>query len=313
LASILSSTAQYGTFCSDLQPPFPHADGYSVLALAVDRAFENGIVPIVAAGNRGAIVCPGYRLATPGDARKALTVGAIDPVTLSRPDYSGFGPTVDGRIKPEIMAPTDLWAAASNDPNAYYHSFSGTSAATPLAVGVAAVERQTNLLPLPAGFLLSRMLHEGRADTPSQESGLGLLEADYRFRRALYELGYEGEIADVSSGMGVKDYSFFMPPGADRFVVTLWWPERRDGGGVYHPSDLDVRVYDGEMNEVSAEQGASRQGVFERVVVPQPKGLQRYTVRVSGASVATISDPTPPDQADKQRYYLWMTPLKAHN
>jgi subtilisin family serine protease len=47
--------------------------------------------------------------------------------------FSGRGPTADGRLKPEIVAPTEYTLSAAGP------SFGGTSAAAPVAAGVAAL------------------------------------------------------------------------------------------------------------------------------------------------------------------------------
>jgi len=73
-------------------------------------------------------------LTAPADSEKILGVGAIEAseVIWSR---SGRGPTWDGRIKPDLVAPTrlDLEQAGT--------TFLGTSASTPVVTAVAAVVR----------------------------------------------------------------------------------------------------------------------------------------------------------------------------
>ncbi len=72
-------------------------------------------------------------IATPGDARGALSVGATnwkdDRIEL----YSSRGPTVDGRAKPELMGPTGVSSQV------FRGSFAGTSAAAPQVAGTAAL------------------------------------------------------------------------------------------------------------------------------------------------------------------------------
>ena len=73
----------------------------------------------------------------PGDARGALTVGALDHrnwTTGPIESYSSQGPTFDGRIKPDLVAPAVV-STISYGPLAY----NGTSAATPHVAGAAAL------------------------------------------------------------------------------------------------------------------------------------------------------------------------------
>lgn len=64
----------------------------------------------------------------------ALSVGAIDPASgVTIGGYSSQGPTNDGRMKP------NLTAASCVSSITYYPCFSGTSAATPVAAGAAAL------------------------------------------------------------------------------------------------------------------------------------------------------------------------------
>ena len=122
-------------------------DGNDALCKLCDAAVEQGAVIVVAAGNDG----PGaYTVGSPGCARNVITVGAStdqDRVAL----FSSHGPTVDGRLKPDILLPgTNIVAARAEGTslgtvvNQYYISASGTSMATPHAAGVCALLLQAN-------------------------------------------------------------------------------------------------------------------------------------------------------------------------
>lgn len=72
---------------------------------------------------------------TPGDARGAFSVGAVDWRGDVLKDYSSNGPTDDGRLKPDLVASTNTRVAGPGGPRAV----GGTSNAAPNAAGAAAV------------------------------------------------------------------------------------------------------------------------------------------------------------------------------
>ena len=72
-------------------------------------------------------------LTLPADAAGAISVGAYDGRSGELLEYSSRGPTDDGRIKPDFVAPSGV------STNAYTVPFEGTSAAAPHVAGVAAL------------------------------------------------------------------------------------------------------------------------------------------------------------------------------
>ena len=82
-------------------------------------------------------------LGIPADARGALSVGAIhhdqwDVGVLA--SYSSRGPTADGRIKPDLVAPSGVTTASYGAAR----EFGGTSAAAPHVAGAAALLKSAN-------------------------------------------------------------------------------------------------------------------------------------------------------------------------
>ncbi len=73
---------------------------------------------------------PSGSLISPGDARSALTVGATSWVDDSLHYYSSRGPTHDGRIKPDLTAPSGV-STVTYGPFGFW----GTSASTPHVAG----------------------------------------------------------------------------------------------------------------------------------------------------------------------------------
>jgi len=140
-AHIISTSLGYTTFDDDsMNYTYDHLDGKStVITKAVNMATAVGIVCVVSAGNEG-----GYSwkyVSAPADAPDILSVGAVS-LNQNRVSFSSIGPTVDGRIKPEVSAlglQTVVGDASGNITTA-----NGTSFAAPLIAGLVAGFWQAN-------------------------------------------------------------------------------------------------------------------------------------------------------------------------
>ena len=121
-------------------------NGFTTDSIGVDNfTFDNDdFVVVIAAGNDGD--GPGT-IGAPATAKNCIAVGA----SLSKPQqdelvyFSSRGPTMDGRIKPDIVAPGVGTVSAKAMPDkvggADTTVMSGTSMATPMVAGAAAVVR----------------------------------------------------------------------------------------------------------------------------------------------------------------------------
>ena len=94
------------------------ACGQSPLCVEVDRVVRSGVVAVVAAGNTGYArinttgrqtkVALGSTINDPGNSELAITVGSThrdSPHSFGVSYFSSRGPTGDGRLKPDLVAP----------------------------------------------------------------------------------------------------------------------------------------------------------------------------------------------------------------
>ena len=79
---------------------------------------------------------PANSLGVPADAADVLVVGAADALTGELMPYSSQGPTIDGRIKPDLIGYTNVSVSGEEHPP---RSFGGSSAAAPHVAGMAAL------------------------------------------------------------------------------------------------------------------------------------------------------------------------------
>lgn len=148
----------------DFEPKW-FACGQSPLCVEVDRLVQSGVVVVVAAGNTGygihntasrGPVAAGLDLTIndPGNADLAITVGSTHremPHIYGVSYFSSKGPTGDGRLKPDLVAPGEKIISCAtqsvrvadgggeaNRPKILYKEDSGTSMAAPHVSGVIA-------------------------------------------------------------------------------------------------------------------------------------------------------------------------------
>lgn len=105
---------------------------------AMNIATGNGIICLSGGGNDGHDRDPATsHLMVPSDGKDVTAVGAVDQAGIIT-GFSSDGPTVDGRLKPEVLAMGLNTATISpTDKNSYTHG-SGTSVATPVLAGAVA-------------------------------------------------------------------------------------------------------------------------------------------------------------------------------
>ena len=132
---VLSVSLGYTTFDnSSFNYTYANMDGNTTIAArSADFAAKKGMMVVVAAGNDGNSTW--HYIATPADADSVITIGAVD-ANRQPAGFSSYGPTSDGRIKPDVAA-IGVNAVVAN-PNTGNPAFgNGTSFACPIMAGTA--------------------------------------------------------------------------------------------------------------------------------------------------------------------------------
>ena len=111
----------------------------------------------------------------PADADTVITIGAVDSFNVVT-GFSSRGPTADGRIKPDVVAMgRSVYLPSFSNPTTYGRG-SGTSFATPLTAGVAALILQAH--PTWGPFEVREALRETALNhaAPNNDIGWGLVQ-----------------------------------------------------------------------------------------------------------------------------------------
>jgi len=203
-------------------------------------------------------------------AKNILTIGAIyleaggtrDLSQMAMTSFSSWGPTDDGRVKPDLVAHgVDLYSATAGTDRSY-DVFSGTSMATPVASGAAALlpEFYARFAPeqaMRSATLKALLIHT--ADDlgnpgPDYQYGWGLVDANAAVEHIQAHFDYPkiGKMIEDVVGLTTQERSYpFVWDGHSPIRVTLVWtdPPGAEVEGLDDPTpclvnDLDIRVID---------------------------------------------------------------------
>lgn len=164
----------------DFDPPYPSytwqdMDGNTCrITNGADYAASLGIFVVNSAGNEG-YNSNHNTLGAPADGDSVIAIGSVNS-SGNRSSFSSVGPTVDGRIKPDLMAMGSANYVACNSYNNCYSSWgSGTSWSCPMVAGAAALllEADPSLTPMQLAELMKNTASQ--SSNPDNLYGWGIV------------------------------------------------------------------------------------------------------------------------------------------
>ncbi|RLB35454.1 MAG: hypothetical protein DRH12_16680, partial [Deltaproteobacteria bacterium] len=274
-------------------------------------------IPIIfAAGNerndgdcgipaRGGYAC----LPGPGaTAKNTIVVGATNSDTDSMTFFSSWGPTDDGRIKPDVVAPGDevggngdIWSTipfGSTGHSYPYDSMIGTSMAAPCVSGCAALMIQdyrnthNNVDPWPSTIkaLLIHTATDLNNTGPDYTTGYGRINVQDAVDMIRDDAACCNVIIEnnISANGEMDDYTIDVPAGTSELKVSLVWTDKPGT-----PNDAKELVNDLDL------------------IVKDPNGVRKYPWTLNSSSPANAAERNKRDDINNVEQVYVNNPLQG--
>lgn len=207
-ADIISTSLGYSTFDDSTQNhTYAQTDGNTArITVGADIAASKGILLVNSAGNAGDE--PWKYITSPADADSIITVGACK-YNGKKTKFSSFGPTSNGKIKPDVMA-LGLYPTIVTPNGTIKNTSGGTSFSCPLTAGCCATLWEE--FPDSSAQAIKKVIMRSgdRYDKPNNKYGYGVVNVAkaraYCYTKTLYD---------------VLNQKYILPD-YDEFFETLW-------------------------------------------------------------------------------------------
>lgn len=282
--------------------------------------------------------------------KNLIAVGAIlpldgtryeEPFDVIETSFSSFGPTDDGRIKPEITAIGQSVYAPTSTSSTSYTNWSGTSFSSPAAAGVGVLLQQIKMQSSNGNEYLRSDMMKAILTHSAFESGL-YTGPDYKFGYGLVNALGAAEIILNSNQNAITENRKLLDgnthtitvtaKGEEPIKVSIAWIDPAGEGVPQNAvplndrtpklvNDLDLRVNDGtttyspwKLDPENPAAAATQEDNFvdnlEQVYIESPVAGQNYTITISHkGSLQTPITPAP--EINFQEYALVITGVDA--
>lgn len=196
------------------------------------------------AGNRPAGISSnnGYDIiSTYGTAKNILTVGAVNPLpfgvtspsSIQVSSFSSWGPTDDGRIKPDLVGDGVSVTSTSDANTTAYATLSGTSMASPNISGSLVLLQELYSQKNAGAFMKSATLkalvigtasEAGSNPGPDYVYGWGLLNTE-EAAKAILNKGNKSNIIESTLAQGTSQTFNVIASGNGPLIATICWTD----------------------------------------------------------------------------------------
>ncbi len=273
---VISTSLGYSQFDN---PVFDHTyadmNGHTTIAArAAGLAAKKGMIVVVAAGNEGSDTW--HYITTPADADSIVAVGAVD-VNGIPASFSSYGPSSDGRIKPEVASVGV--ASAIESTNGSVTSGSGTSFATPNIAGLITCLWQAfpefNNMEIIQAVEKSSSIYTA----PDNRIGYGIPDFEIAYNDLLQQRALHDTIS-IPANTWIQTYP---NPFTKNFSIVINPPNTATG--IFKLYDAIGKIY--FTKEVTLQKGVKQRIQFNSI---QPLQRGMYILKFSdGQSKKSIS------------------------
>ena len=245
-----------------------------------------------------------------GVSKNVLTVGAVN-AQQAMSSFSGWGPTDDGRIKPDIVAKGVGVYSTYNSHSTAYGNMNGTSMATPMVSGAIGLllQHQQNLHPgqnLLSSTIKALVIHTANTNIS------GALGPDYRFGWGLMDTEKAASVMTQNANEAIHIYENILQnqgniqipviaSGSEPLQATIVWTDipgnpvspALDPTNLMLVNDLDLRILDYSQNTYlpyildpanpanPASTGDNTRDNVEVVFIQNPVPGETYTIVIN--------------------------------
>lgn len=255
-------------------------------------------------------------ISTYGNAKNIITVGAVNkiattytgPASVVMSSFSSWGPTDDGRIKPDICAPGVNIFSSTATSTTSYGMLDGTSMSSPVVTGsltlLQQLYQQLNQSYMRAATLKALAIHTakeaGSQPGPDYRFGWGLLDVEAAAKVILSKDDINTRLIESTLASNQTFELELLPAENQKITATLVWtdPAGNNPPASLNPTtlmlinDLDMKIVDDNGNEqlpwilnpaspnAAATRGNNFRDNVEKIEFDSPQPI-KYYLRIS--------------------------------